>query len=161
MFLALTVAEAKCIRVHTPSPPWGYPIPAVDLLARSGVSGNMAVSFDWGEYVIWHLAPRIRVSMDGRRETVYPESVYREYRDFALGLDRWDALLDDHPTDLALILKEGFPTYNLLTSKPGWTLVFEDAVSALFARDDYPELDRLRNTAVTDASTDAACLCSP
>ena len=31
----------------------------------------MTVDFDWGEYVIWHLGPQVRVSVDGRRETVY------------------------------------------------------------------------------------------
>jgi hypothetical protein len=30
-------------------------------------------SFNWGEYAIWHLGPRLRVSIDGRRETVYSE----------------------------------------------------------------------------------------
>ena len=33
----------------------------------------MVTFFDWGEYAIWHLQPRVRVSMDGRRETVYSE----------------------------------------------------------------------------------------
>jgi len=29
--------------------------------------------FNWGEYAIWHFGPRLRVSIDGRRETVYSE----------------------------------------------------------------------------------------
>lgn len=160
-FLGLTIAEARCIRVPPSSASQGYPIRAVDLLARSGVSGNMAVYFDWGEYVIWHLGPRIQVSMDGRRETVYPDSVYREYRNFARGLDRWDSLLDDYPTELALVPKPRFPTYNLLSLKPNWTLVYDDSLSAVFARDDYSELHRLRSTAATYVSRDARCRCFP
>jgi hypothetical protein len=35
----------------------------------------MITYFDWGEYVIWHLGPGVRVSMDGRRETVYSGKV--------------------------------------------------------------------------------------
>jgi hypothetical protein len=31
----------------------------------------MLTYFDWGEYAIWYLSPAIKVSMDGRRETVY------------------------------------------------------------------------------------------
>ena len=37
-----------------------------------GLSGNLWTSFDWGEYAIWHFGPVLRVSIDGRRETVYP-----------------------------------------------------------------------------------------
>ncbi len=44
---------------------------AVALLKQSGAGGNMAVPFDWGEYVLWHLGPAIKVSIDGRRETLY------------------------------------------------------------------------------------------
>lgn len=158
--LGLAASEARCIRIRPPSTPRGYPVPAVDLLARSGVSGNLAVAFDWGEYAIWHLAPRVRVSIDGRRETVYPETVYQEYRNFALGLDRWDALLDDHPTDLALIPKNRFPVYNLMVSKPGWTLVYEDTLSALFAREDHPGLESLSSVTPQETS-DNEQLCFP
>ena len=52
-----------------------FPARAVAVLRASGVRGNMAVYFDWGQYVIWRLGPRIKVSYDGRRETVYPESL--------------------------------------------------------------------------------------
>jgi hypothetical protein len=29
------------------------------------------VPFGWGQYAIWHFGPRLKVSFDGRRETVY------------------------------------------------------------------------------------------
>ncbi len=35
--------------------------------------GRLVTFFDWGEYALWHFGPRLRVSMDGRRETVYSE----------------------------------------------------------------------------------------
>jgi hypothetical protein len=41
--------------------------------------GRVVTFFNWGEYALWHFGPRLRVSMDGRRETVYS-----------------DARLDDH-----------------------------------------------------------------
>ena len=58
------------------SPDQSFPVPAraIGLLEQSGVEGNLAVYFDWGEYAIWHLQPGIKVGMDGRRETVYPDS---------------------------------------------------------------------------------------
>ncbi len=62
----------------------------------------MAVPFDWGEYVLWHLGPRVKVSIDGRRETVYSDEMYRQYRDFEQGTGVWDALLKTSKTDLVL-----------------------------------------------------------
>ena len=31
----------------------------------------MVTWFNWGEYAIWHLGPDVKVSVDGRRETIY------------------------------------------------------------------------------------------
>jgi len=39
------------------------------------LEGRMFTWFDYGEYAIWHFSPAIRVSMDGRRETVYSKRI--------------------------------------------------------------------------------------
>ena len=48
------------------------------------LTGRMLTWFDYGEYAIWHFSPRLRVSMDGRRETVYSDDMralhWRIYR---------------------------------------------------------------------------------
>ena len=56
----LSVPRFGCIRVEPFY--FAFPARAVALLEQSGVSGNMAVPFDWGEYVLWHLGPRVKVS---------------------------------------------------------------------------------------------------
>src|SRR5262249_45889468 len=40
-----------------------------------GRSGRVWTTFDWGEYGIWHFGPALRVSIDGRRETIYSDAV--------------------------------------------------------------------------------------
>jgi hypothetical protein len=120
-----------------------FPVRAVQALKRAGVGGDMITFFDWGEYVIWHLGPGVRVSMDGRRETVYPDDVYRESLAFLYGVGRWDALLDRGRPALALVSR-GFAAYNLLRCAPGWTVIVEDDHSALFARAGSPQAARLR-----------------
>src|SRR6185295_10081672 len=45
-----------------------FPVEAVRAIAASGVRTNMATEFAWGEYVLWHLGPGVKVSTDGRRE---------------------------------------------------------------------------------------------
>jgi hypothetical protein len=60
---------------------------------RSAGSGRLVTFFDWGEYAIWHFGPRLRVSMDGRRETVYSDTRLAEHA----------AIRDGTPEGLALL----------------------------------------------------------
>lgn len=111
----------------------GAPTAAVNLLSEVKAKGNMVVFFDWGEYVIWHLSPDVKVSLDGRRETAYPIKTYLDSIAFMDGVAAWDNILDKYPSDLVLTTKE-LACYSLMKLKPGWTLVFEDGNSAIFAR---------------------------
>ena len=108
-----------------------YPVRAVQAIKDSGVEGQLAVSFDWGEYALWHLWPRMKVSVDGRRETVYSEAVYRETCDFMYGTGDWDRLL--HRGADVVLVGPRFPTYNLMKLKRGWSIAYEDSVAAVFA----------------------------
>src|SRR5262249_47963434 len=53
---------------------WAPCPPAAGALAPSAVQGRLALPFDWGQFAIWHYGPRLRVSTDGRRETVYSDA---------------------------------------------------------------------------------------
>jgi hypothetical protein len=123
-----------------------FPVGAVELLAQSGVAGNLAVHFDWGNYVAWRLAPQVLVSVDTRREMAYPSAAYQANLRFMLGVQNWSSLLDEYPTDLALV-KRGDPPDNLLRLYPGWELIYQDELSALYARRGTPQADRLRQAA--------------
>ena len=60
-----------------------FPEPEVVAFVREQtLRGKMLTWFDWGEYAIWHFAPSIVVSMDGRRETVYSDDVIQSHRQF-------------------------------------------------------------------------------
>lgn len=52
------------------------PVRETDILSRAGVKGNLASPFAWGSYLSWRLYPNIKISMDGRYETTYPESTF-------------------------------------------------------------------------------------
>jgi hypothetical protein len=137
MTLALVGIAAWCVflassHFRTIPIPETYPVQAVDLLKRSGVTGNMATGFNWGEYVIWHLGPEVRVSIDGRRETVYSNDAYRKAYDFWSGRGDWDAVLRAG-ADLALVEKNASPD-NLLSLRDDWVLAYEDDLSRLFVR---------------------------
>jgi hypothetical protein len=133
---------------------------AVALIKQSGATGNLAVDFDWGEYALYELGPAVKVSVDGRRETAYSSEIYEENLAFKYGEGDWAALLRKHDTHMALV-RTGFPTFNLLKLQPGWRLVYQDEVAALFGRDGLPVVEALGRTAPPALPPDGAGLCVP
>jgi len=59
--------------------------------------GRLVVFFDWGQFALWHWGPNLRVSMDGRRETVYSDG----------RLDEHAAILAGTPTGIAALGRWG------------------------------------------------------
>ena len=129
----LALPQLTCIRI-TPDIGGGYPARAVGLIRQSGVTANLAIDFDWGEYALYHLSPAVKVSVDGRRETAYDAVSYAQNLAFKYGEGEWDALLHNPDTDLALV-RRGFPTDNLLALSPGWRPVYRDSLASLFSRE--------------------------
>lgn len=157
VFLAASIPYFGCIRVDRSF--IRYPAKAVALMKVSGVRGNAATFFDWGEYMIWHL-PDVRVSIDGRRETVYSQPVYDMSLRFFYGIGEWDRIVDDRRTDMVLVGRDQ-PTYNLMRLKPGWQLMHEDSFSALYARPGSAQAAALRNLIAPDLPADGVGLCFP
>ncbi len=141
LFFGMTLPRMSCIPIR-PRVSMGFPLSAVRLLREAGVEGHLAVHFNYGEYVIWHLSPAVRVSMDGRRETVYPDSVYQEALRFQAGVGVWDDVLRKRQTHMALVPKST-PTYNLLSLDPAWTDAYGDTLVGLFVHEGWAGADRL------------------
>jgi hypothetical protein len=142
----LAIPRLSQLTARTADADFTFPIPAVALIKQSDVSGNLMIDFNWGEYAIWHLSPRIKVGMDGRRETVYPAAMYAEYVNFYSGVGEWDAVLKNYPTDMVL-MQSGSAPVNLLRLSPDWQVVFSDRLSTLFVRRDSPTAQALLETA--------------
>lgn len=158
--LGRSVSSFRCIEVHGKGSGLTFPARAVDLLRTSGVRARMAVYFDWGEYAIWKLAPAIRVGMDGRRETVYADSVYDAYEHWQFGTRDWARFLAMGPAQLALVPRDR-PVYNLMELDPGWELVYVDRLAAIFAPKGSPLGATLRSLPTPSAPVDGSGLCFP
>jgi hypothetical protein len=65
--------------------PWVPDANATRAISAAHLSGRMVTFFDWGEYAIWHFGPDLRVSIDGRRETVYSQRVLDQQLKVAYG----------------------------------------------------------------------------
>lgn len=144
LFLGVLPDRMSCIPLNSDPDDFPYPVEAVHRLGESGLEGRLALRFGWGEYAIWHLHPAIMVGMDGRRETVYPDSVYDRYLHFFGGREDWDAFLEEPPADFALVTA-GRQTDNLLALAPEWSRVYGDTVSSLYARIGSASAERLRS----------------
>jgi hypothetical protein len=133
LLLGIGLMRAGCIVVE----PGTVPRAAVAYLERAGVRGNLAVLFDWGDYVIWHLAPRLRVSIDGRREAVYSPAQLDENATFLYGRPGWRAGLDRDGVDVALVSPR-FAVWERFGAAPDWRLAFADDTAGVFVRRGSP-----------------------
>jgi len=90
--LALRAPQLSCLAIR------GEWAPDVIVDVRGG--GNMLVPFDWGHYAIWRFTPQFRVSIDGRRETIYTDDVVNNQGALESNDPRGLAWLDTHRPDV-------------------------------------------------------------
>ena len=111
----------------------GQPEPEVVRFVKDrGLHGRMLTFFDWGEYAIWHMAPEIVVSMDGRRETIYSERVIADHLKVYRNDPTADKIVEAlNPDYVWLPTKSGVLTR---LEASGWTRVFSGPVSTVLAR---------------------------
>jgi hypothetical protein len=105
-----------------------FPAEAVRFLDRSGGSGTLLNEYGWGGYLIWHLYPAYRVSIDGRMAVYGPARFLQHvtvtelrpgWREVVARLDPTLALLDT-ASPLARALRAD-----------GWTVLHEDSVATV------------------------------
>lgn len=102
--------------------------------------GKLMVPFGFGQYAIWHLAPALKVSMDGRRETVYSA----EQIDRQLQLDQGEPgilpVIDaEAPEYVWLYAHTAAPLIEPLTSR-GYRIDHRTKYSVVLVRLDLPAL---------------------
>jgi hypothetical protein len=110
-----------------------YPVGAVKWMEKNNFRGNVLPDFDWGEFIIWSCYPYCKIAMDGRYETVYDNTLIKEYFDFSAGKDGWNVFLKKYPPDLILI-KPFTKIHYLLLKNPSWKVGYQDKQSILFIR---------------------------
>jgi hypothetical protein len=105
---------------------------AARFMKANGLSGRLLVYSDWGVYAIWHLAPALRVSIDGRREFAYPlAEIARHnaiYGNAPSALADVEALAPDYiwlPTTLPIVP---------VLPRAGWITIYRSERSVVFGR---------------------------
>ena len=105
---------------------------AASFLRENQAAGRLVVWFDWGEYVSWHFGPALKVSMDGRRETVYSAALLQAHNEFYRNESGAREFLDRLSPDYVWLPKT-LPVSPMITGW-GWTPIFETGRSTVWAR---------------------------
>jgi hypothetical protein len=109
------------------------PSGAVAFMQQHDIRGNLLNNYDWGAYLIWHVAPQSRLFIDGRCETVYPDSVINDYVQLYFNFAQAGRVLRAYPHDLILIPPEA-PVFRFLQNSAEWKPIYHDETAVLFAR---------------------------
>jgi hypothetical protein len=122
-----------CVTLADPSltPPWAPEAEAITFLQSNPIHGRLLCWFDYGEMAIWHLAPKLLVSYDGRRETVYSAAVQADHLRFYSS--RRDAGYARRLKADYVWLPQWLPVNDAL-EHDGWVAIFKGPQSTIYAR---------------------------
>jgi hypothetical protein len=127
--LTAIAVNVACISIDTRNAPEAD---AVSVLKNARDGNRLLVWFDWGEYAIWHLSPAMRVSIDGRRETVYSASMQNRHLRFFFDAPGGSDLPREIGADYVWIPAWLPAARRLRTSD--WSVLFDGPTSVIFAR---------------------------
>jgi len=114
------------------------PIQTVAFLKKNHVKGNLWVPLHFGGYVLFHLYPDIKVSIDGRWAMVYPRQIMEDNMIFAFkGMEgKWKQLLEKYGANLALV-ETGNPAMKEMDKDLDWVWIFSDTTGKLLIKKSY------------------------
>jgi hypothetical protein len=124
-----SASNVTCVRM---APDQSEP-EVVAMVNQRALQGRLVVWFDWGEYAIWHFAPDLLVSIDGRRETVYTDQVMQKHLNFYYVPSSRDAFLAETLPDY-IWLPVDLPVVSSLLAD-GWMPMFRGPRSIWLSRD--------------------------
>lgn len=130
---AVEAGEARALAPLGPVSDWEreYPRAGAEAIAARYPGRRLFHPYDWGGYLLYRLAPRTRVFIDGRLDPYW--TLIGDYDRLIRAAPGWRGLLDSYRVEIAL-LPEQAPLARELAKDPGWVLDGSDGRAQLFAR---------------------------
>jgi hypothetical protein len=120
-----------------PADAWRPDATIAQALIDVRAAGRIAVWFDWGEYVIWHRGPALRVSFDPRYDLLYSAATIDEQEQVARGTGRGTAFLERTRPEYVWYPTEMTQLKHWLAAN-GYRIDIETGESFLAVRADLP-----------------------
>jgi hypothetical protein len=137
LWMSNAAPASRCLSVESEAAP---DLAAANVFFSESVTGRLVLPFDWGEYAIWHWGPRLKVSMDGRRETVYSDATVNQQASIAFGQPEGMEYLDRvRPEYVWLSYRFAAPTAAWLETH-GYRIDVKTDKSFVAVRNDLPML---------------------
>jgi hypothetical protein len=137
LWLLNAVPATQCLPIESEAAP---DLAGANVFFSEAVTGRLVLPFDWGEYAIWHWGPRLKVSTDGRRETVYSDATVNQQASIAFGQPEGLEYLDRvRPEYVWLSYRHAAPTAAWLETH-GYRIDVKTDKSFVAARSDLPML---------------------
>ena len=93
----------------------------------------MFATYEFGDYLVWTMAPARPVFIDGRGELYEREGVLADYLEVAGVRPHALEVLRAHGVQSCLV-RQGEPLITLLAALPEWKRIYADDLSVLFVR---------------------------
>ena len=104
------------------------PTGAAEFLRREGRRGTLWNEYVWGGFLIWHLYPDLRVSIDGRM-AVYGPARFAEHLAVSELTPGWQDVLARLDVNAAVV-RTGYPLVSALRAA-GWAVRYQDGVATV------------------------------
>jgi hypothetical protein len=115
---------------------YSFPVEAMNVAETNQWTGKVFAYYEWGGYLDLRTGGRLKVYIDGRADTVFSDSLYRDYTR-VLGLVRgWEKIVDDSGADFFLWPKRRKEQIEALRATGRWETLYGDHVATLLIRSD-------------------------
>jgi len=136
-FIAIAMAALflPAVTFRVLAPVGFYPVREADILMYSKTDGNLLLPYRWGNYAMWRLYPRIKISLCGRYDAMYPQSTLDMNHDFFFkkGKD-WDRIVRQYRVDYIMLEIRNTAVTHEDLARLGFEPVWQSDYSALYAR---------------------------
>jgi hypothetical protein len=112
-----------------------YPASACEFMKQHQLQGKILSTFQWGMYMIWNMPSGSRLFIDGRYDTLFPLEIIYKFALFNFNSPGGDAVLSEFPPDFVLVTPDS-ESRKLMDARTDWKLIYDDASSRLYARQD-------------------------
>ena len=109
-----------------------FPIRAVDYLSAHSDGARVFAKDQWGGYLIYRFAGRMKVFIDGRSD-FYGRNFLESYAEVADARPGWKAVLDRYGVQFVMVAPQS-ALVSVLRLSPEWKQVYADSVALVFAK---------------------------